>query len=105
MTKVSSPEARGIHQDFKQAVNMTASELEQWLKTEESLSLGQTRDREEESIGHQSGKKIVEILRKKARDLTQEDVAHMRRVVSYTHRHLAQMPKNKRLKPAIGGIH
>ena len=35
---------------------------------------------------------IVEILETKKSDLTDDDAAHMRKVVSYVHRHQAQEP-------------
>jgi hypothetical protein len=35
-----------------------------------------------ESVGHDSGEKIVAILGKKGSDLTDDDVAHMRKVVA-----------------------
>jgi Protein of unknown function (DUF3140) len=46
-----------------------------------------------ESKGHESGRKIVEILGKNNSDYTEADIEHMRRVVSYVHRHQAQRPK------------
>ncbi|WP_238439365.1 DUF3140 domain-containing protein [Microbacterium sp. JZ31] len=77
--------------EFDEAVNMTASELEKWLRTDESKSVGQSDDGGE-SVGHESGRRIVELLRKKKADLTDDDEAHMRKVVGYVHRHLAQRP-------------
>ncbi len=47
---------------------------------------------EGESTGHASGRRIVEILRTNKTDLTADDAAHMRKVVGYVHRHLAQRP-------------
>ena len=70
-------------------MNMTASQLDDWLGTDESTSVGQG---EGESTGHRSGRRIVEILRTKKGDLSDDDVAHMRKVVGYVHRHLAQRP-------------
>lgn len=70
---------------------MTPKQLEAWLETEESKSVGQKSDGDE-SIGHQSGQRIVEILHKRKSDYTEEDIAHMRKVVSYVHRHSAQRP-------------
>lgn len=80
-----------IYTEFKQDVNMTASELEKWLKTDESKSVGQKKDGDE-SIGHQSGEHIVKILHKKKADLTDNDEQHMHKVHSYVSRHLAQRP-------------
>ena len=82
--------AEQIVNDFNDAVNMTRKELEDWLQTEESKSVGQG---EGESKGHESGRKIVEILEKNRSEYTNEDIDHMRRVVSYVHRHQAQGPE------------
>ncbi|SOD94574.1 DUF3140 domain-containing protein [Blastococcus haudaquaticus] len=80
-----------IRRDFAEAVNMTAGELEQWLETDESQSVGQ-RSGSDESTGHQSGRRIVELLRTRKDDLTDDDLAHMRKVHGYVQRHLAQEP-------------
>ena len=80
-----------VKEEFREAVNMSAKELEDWLETDESKSVGQS-DGGGESKGHESGRKIVEILQKEEDDYTDDDVDHMRRVVSYVHRHQAQGP-------------
>ncbi|MEV6488968.1 DUF3140 domain-containing protein [Actinoplanes sp. NPDC051633] len=80
-----------VQKDFKDAVNMTPAELEKWLETEESQKVGQ-KNGGGESVGHDSGRKIVKILRTKKADLTEADLAHMRKVVGYVHRHLKQRP-------------
>ncbi|WP_116107811.1 DUF3140 domain-containing protein [Lewinella sp. IMCC34191] len=79
-----------IYDEFYDAVNMAPKELEEWLDTEASKSVGD--DKSGESTGHKSGKKIVKIKRKKKDDLTRGDYDHMQKVVSYVHRHLAQRP-------------
>ena len=79
-----------IAHDFAKAVNMTPAELERWLATKESQDVGWTHAGESEAVGHQSGRHIVAILRKKKAELTDEDHRHMRKVVGYVHRHLAQ---------------
>jgi Protein of unknown function (DUF3140) len=81
-----------VVQEFDEAVNMSSKELEEWLETEESKEVGQ-KDGGGESKGHESGRKIVEVLRKDESDYTEDDLDHMRRVVSYVHRHQAQRPK------------
>jgi hypothetical protein len=78
--------------EFGEAVNMTRKELEDWLQTDESNSVGQSDDGGE-SKGHESGRKIVELLEKNKSDYTDEDVEHMRRVNAYVKRHLGQGPK------------
>ena len=75
--------------EFDEAVNMTRKELEEWLQTDESRSVGQG---EGESTGHRSGRRIVEILEKNKSDYTDDDLDHMRKVVGYVHRHQAQGP-------------
>lgn len=75
---------------FKEAVNMTASALEKFLDGDESKSVGQKKDGAGESTGHASGRRIVEILKTKKADLTDDDYAHMRKVVGYVNRHLKQ---------------
>ena len=70
---------------------MTAAELEKWLKTEESQSVGQDSG-DGTSIGHKSGEHIIRILHKKKADLTPDDEAHMHKVHSYVSRHSAQKP-------------
>ena len=85
-----------IGKDFATAVNMTASELSDWLDTEESRKVGwKGKDgKAAESVGHASGRRIVELLGKKAAELSDDDYAHMRKVVGYVHRHCAQRPEN-----------
>jgi hypothetical protein len=79
-----------VWKDFGEAVNMTPAELAEWLDTPESRSVGSTREGESESIGHQSGRRIVAIRHKPKSELTDDDFRHMRKVVGYVHRHLAQ---------------
>ncbi|MFJ3582816.1 DUF3140 domain-containing protein [Streptomyces sp. NPDC090127] len=78
--------------EFKKAVNMSAGQLERWLETDESKSVGQSKN-DGESVGHASGRRIVELLRTKKGDLSDDDIAHMRKVTGYIHRHLEQRPK------------
>lgn len=81
-----------VWDEWKQAVNMTPKQLERWLETEESQSVGDTGG-DGESTGHRSGRRIVEILGTKKDDLSDDDVEHMHKVVGYVHRHSAQRPK------------
>ena len=79
-----------VWDDWQDAVNMAPAELEKWLETDESKSVGQGSG---ESTGHKSGRRIVEIKRTNKTDLTDDDAAHMKKVVGYVHRHLEQRPK------------
>ena len=80
---------QGWH-DFRSAVNMTPQQLRKWLDTKESKEVGQKKDGNGESVGHEFGRHILEILDKKKTDLTEADHQHMAKVVGYVHRHLAQ---------------
>ena len=91
MTKPDDHHDRAeIARAFDEAVNMSPSELERWLETQESGAVGWIHEGESEAVGHQEGRRIVQIKRTKKADLTDEDYAHMRKVVGYVHRHLAQ---------------
>ncbi|KAL2858484.1 hypothetical protein BJY01DRAFT_201285 [Aspergillus pseudoustus] len=78
---------------------MTANELRDWLREEQSQSSG-WKNESGETTGHESGRKIVTILEhnpnKDPSSYSDEDVDHMRRVVSYCKRHLAQEEAAKR---------
>ncbi|MCI0383082.1 DUF3140 domain-containing protein [Streptomyces sp. CNQ085] len=77
--------------EFGKLVNLTPKQLQDWLGREESRAAGQHRDGGE-STGHASGRRIVELLRTSKSDLSDDDVAHMRKVSGYIKRHLAQRP-------------
>ena len=84
---------------FHAAVNMTPHELKAWLDTEDSQSVGMTHDGEkvteaggDEAVGHEMGRRILELKATKQADLTQDDYAAMRKVIGYVHRHSKQRP-------------
>lgn len=79
------------YQEFYELVNLAPQELADWLSTEESKSVGSAPSGGE-SIGHRSGRKIVDIKRTAKDDLTDREYEHMRKVVGYIRRHLAQRP-------------
>ncbi|MFI1391147.1 DUF3140 domain-containing protein [Streptomyces griseoaurantiacus] len=78
--------------EFHELVNMKPAELEKWLSSESSRSAGRHEDGGE-STGHASGRRIVELLRAKKGELSDGDYQHMRKVVGYIRRHLAQRPE------------
>ena len=84
-----------VWSEWKDAVNMSAGQLGKWLDTEESQAVGQKDEDSGESVGHRSGKRIIEILGTRREDLDEEDVKHMHKVVGYVHRHLAQQPSKE----------
>ncbi|GAA5858960.1 hypothetical protein JCM8547_007176 [Rhodosporidiobolus lusitaniae] len=89
-----------VIEEFQEYVNMTPDELGEWLETDESQTSGWSKDNSgkvksgEESVGHESGRKIIDILERNPsgdpEEYTEDDIAHMRKVTSYCKRHLAQ---------------
>jgi hypothetical protein len=96
MASTNELDREQIASAFGAAVNMTAEELSEWLDTDASKAVGWkgADGARAESVGHASGRRIVSILQKSAGELTAEDFAHMRKVVGYVRRHLAQEPAN-----------
>lgn len=85
-----------VWKDFRASVNMTATEIDNWLRTQSSHAVGWkgADGKARESVGHASGRHISRILKSRKQDLTAEDYAHMRKVVGYIRRHSAQRPAN-----------
>lgn len=85
-----------IASQFRDLVNMSPTELENWLRTRSSHAVGWKGPdgSAHESVGHASGRHIVRILRKRKDELADDDYAHMRKVVGYIRRHSAQRPAN-----------
>lgn len=81
-----------LFKEFDDLTNMSASELEKWLKTKESKVVGRDSG-DGESVGHKSGSQIVRIKNKNRDKLTTQDYDHMQKVVGYIKRHSAQRPK------------
>ena len=77
---------------FTEAVNMTPSQLREWLGTKESKGVGQHEGGDGEATGHAMGRRILELKDTKKADLDDEDVADMTKVAGYVSRHLAQRP-------------
>ncbi|KAK3054471.1 hypothetical protein LTR09_004740 [Extremus antarcticus] len=89
-----------VIQEWNELVNMSAQELKDWLSQEDSTSSGWSKDDGSgETIGHESGRKIIEILEKNPKkdesQYDEDDIQHMRKVVAYCKRHLAQEEKAK----------
>ena len=85
---MSSKSRDEICDEWGELVNMAPKELEDFLKTDESKSVGDSDGGE--STGHKSGRRIVEIKRTKKDDLTDDQWDHMAKVVGYINRHTAQ---------------
>ena len=92
---MAGQDAEAAVKDFHEAVNMTPGQIEKWLETDDSKEVGQKENGKGESTGHQSGRHIIEILHKKKADYSEDDIAHMHKVVGYVKRHLAQRPSGR----------
>lgn len=88
-------DGRDTYREFSGAVNMKPGELDAWLQTDESKAVGWHRGGTRgggESVGHESGRKIIGLLRRRRSELGEGDYKHMRKVVGYVRRHMAQRP-------------
>lgn len=88
---LTDSEQKQIAADFRKVVNMSHGGLQKWLASDDSKRVGYKSDGGE-SVGHESGRRIVKLLGKPASNLDDDDFRHMRKVVGYVHRHLAQGP-------------
>ena len=102
MTKAENKDSRDdaehdreqTRKEFDAAVNMTPAALRKHLDSDASKSVGQ-KSGGGEATGHKEGRRILEIKAKKKADLTDDDYGHMRKVVGYVRRHLAQGGKSR----------
>jgi hypothetical protein len=84
--------ALALRREFERLTNMTQDELRAWLETPQSRSVGTTRPGEAESVGRRSARRILEIRAAPPAELTEADYRHMRRVIGFHRRHLANRP-------------
>lgn len=89
---LSPDEEAALRKEFRRLTNMTQRELRAWLDTAQSKKVGMVRPGETESVGRQSARKILAIRDKAVADLSDADHAHMKKVIGYCRRHLAQRP-------------
>jgi hypothetical protein len=85
-------DARAIRTEFDRLVNLSPAELRAWLETPQSRKVGTVRRGETESVGRQSARRILAIRAKPVEDLADADYAHMKKVIGFCRRHLAQRP-------------
>ena len=89
---LSPHEEAEIRGEFRRLTNLSQAELRAWLETPESRKVGMVRKSETESVGRQSARKILAIRDTPVADLTEADYRHMKKVIGYCRRHLAQRP-------------
>ena len=84
----SSKSKQQIWDEWRNLVNMAPAEIEDWLETEASKSVGDTEDAG--STGRASGKRIIDIKRTNKDSIDPDQWDHMATVVGYIKRHCAQ---------------
>jgi hypothetical protein len=89
---LSPGDERRIRDEFEALVNLDPAELRAWLETPQSRRVGMVRRGETESVGRQSARRILAIQATPPADLTDADYAHMKKVIGFCRRHLAQRP-------------
>lgn len=94
MSSSKSPEQ--IWEEWRDLVNMAPKELEEWLETGASKSVGDSDG--DESTGHKSGRRVVKIKRTNKDDLSDDQWDHMATVVGYIKRHLSQGGPNENVE-------
>ncbi|KAH0393346.1 hypothetical protein KCU89_g12508, partial [Aureobasidium melanogenum] len=77
-----------VIKEFNELVNMSPDQLKEWLGGEDSAGAGWSKDDGSgETIGHESGRKIIEILEKNPKKdpskYDEDDISHMRKVAAY----------------------
>lgn len=87
-----SDEAKEVWDEFRESVNMEPKEIERWLETDESKSVGQKGGRGGSTVGRDSARRIIAIKEKKKSELTAKDYGHMKKVNGYVARHRKQKP-------------
>lgn len=83
-----------LWQDFHTVVNMTSRELDEWLRTS---GADESVEAVPDQAGSPDGRHVAAILRKRRRDLTEQDAETMERVV-----HVVRTQRNAELDPTVG---
>ncbi|WP_175409991.1 DUF3140 domain-containing protein [Streptomyces sp. TRM64462] len=81
--------------EFHTAVNMTSRELQEWLSTE---GAGERTEEFPDRAGPETGHRVLEILAKRRMDLTDDDIAVMRRVCE-----IVRTQRSPDYEPQAGG--
>ncbi|GGP94391.1 DUF3140 domain-containing protein [Streptomyces roseolilacinus] len=81
--------------EFHTVVNMTSRELQEWLSTG---AAGEETEELPDRAGPHTGRRVLEILGKRRTDLTEDDVAVMRRVCD-----VVRSQRDPDLEPKAGG--
>ena len=84
-----------IWEEFQRKQNMSATELKDWLETQESKNAGREMD-SGETVGHSAGRQLVKILNKNKENFTEANWDRINETVGIYHQklHESQKPSN-----------
>ncbi len=93
--KMADYDKEEVWKEFQETHNMSSSELEKWLDTEESRNAGREMD-SGETVGHSAGRQLVKILNTDKNDLTDANWDRINQTVGIYHQkiHESQMPSS-----------
>jgi hypothetical protein len=77
-----------VWDQFHRSVNMTSRELREWLASEPAQGVRELLPGDASAL--ETGHRVAEILSKRKRDLTEDDVRHMRWVIDFVASRLDQ---------------
>jgi hypothetical protein len=82
-----------VWQEWQDTHNMSKSELEDWLDTEESKNAGREKDNGE-TVGHEAGRQLAKSMGKNKEDLTEANWDRINQTVGIYHQKIndSQMP-------------
>ena len=87
---MQGPDRVKILDDWREVVNMTAGDVDRWLRDPRSRLVGSRPAGASETVGRRSGRRIAKMLRAGQARWTASDWAWAKKVVGYCRRHLAQ---------------
>jgi hypothetical protein len=80
-----------VWDSFHRLVNMTSRELRDWLRSEPAQNVRELLP--DDAGAQETGHRVVNILAKRKRDLTDDDIRHMRWVVDFITARLEEGPE------------
>ena len=85
-----------IWEEFQEKQNMSTSELEEWLDTEDSKNAGREMD-SGETVGHNAGRQLVKIKKKDKSNFTEANWDKINETVGIYHQklHPSQKPNGE----------
>lgn len=83
-----------VSRRFHEVVNVSASLLDQWLDSDEARTSGEVPAPDDVMAEHAPGRRVVDVLRRPHDELSDVDIAFMRRVVVHVEQQLDEQPED-----------